>query len=161
MNFQLQRHCFTVLKRKYNRANLLDQAGFAAAQSCDRFLRATLNFTPVPQGWNLSPKGNVCHQGWPLNSLEEWRGEHRISPPAYYFTTGGQLCPWGESLLLGANLRMGLWSPLMRNWRRCHKDILKPGPNPRTSIYNASVVKIYNATNSLACFERENSFSPI
>jgi hypothetical protein len=29
---------------------------------------------------------------------------------------------------------------------------LVPGPNPTTSIYNTSVVKIYNATNSLAHF---------
>jgi hypothetical protein len=31
-------------------------------------------------------------------------------------------------------------------------NVIKPGSNPTTSIYNASVVKIYNAANSLACF---------
>jgi hypothetical protein len=31
-----------------------------------------------------------------------------------------------------------------------------PGPNPTTSIYNASVVNFYNATGSLARFENKN-----
>jgi hypothetical protein len=30
--------------------------------------------------------------------------------------------------------------------------LVGPGPNPTTLIYNARVVKIYNATNSLVCF---------
>jgi hypothetical protein len=30
---------------------------------------------------------------------------------------------------------------------------LTPGPNPTTSIYNASVVNFYNATGSLARYE--------
>jgi hypothetical protein len=32
----------------------------------------------------------------------------------------------------------------------------KAGPNPTTSIYNASVVNFYNATGSLARFENQN-----
>jgi hypothetical protein len=32
------------------------------------------------------------------------------------------------------------------------------GPNPTTSIYNASVVKIYNSSNSLARFRVKNIF---
>jgi hypothetical protein len=35
------------------------------------------------------------------------------------------------------------------------------GPNHTTSIYNATDVKIYNATNSLARFLSKNYFSPI
>jgi hypothetical protein len=35
---------------------------------------------------------------------------------------------------------------------------LNPEPNPTTSIYNASIVKIYNATNSLAHFGSKNIF---
>jgi hypothetical protein len=33
-----------------------------------------------------------------------------------------------------------------------------PGPNPTTSINNASVVNFYNATGSLARFENKNIF---
>jgi hypothetical protein len=33
---------------------------------------------------------------------------------------------------------------------------VEPGPNPTTSIYNASVVNFYNATGSLARFENKN-----
>jgi hypothetical protein len=35
---------------------------------------------------------------------------------------------------------------------------LSPGANPTTSSYNASVVKIYNATGSLERFENKNIF---
>jgi hypothetical protein len=82
------------------------------------------NFTPCPQGLNLSPRGNVhpfVHpQGWTHSTLgtEEWRGEQRISPPGdnstpappqgTKFTPVGQLCSWGQSLPLGAKLIMGL-----------------------------------------------------
>jgi hypothetical protein len=47
---------------------------------------------------------------------------------------------------------MGMYIGSMRHW---------PGPDPTTSIYNASVVKIYNATNSLARFWTKNYFSPM
>jgi hypothetical protein len=33
-----------------------------------------------------------------------------------------------------------------------------PGTNPTIVSYNASVVKIYNATNSIARFQNENHF---
>jgi hypothetical protein len=33
-----------------------------------------------------------------------------------------------------------------------------PGANPTIAIYNAVVVKIYNATSSLACFESKSIF---
>jgi hypothetical protein len=36
-----------------------------------------------------------------------------------------------------------------------------PGHNPTTSIYNAIVVKIYNATNSITRFLNKNYFSPM
>jgi hypothetical protein len=35
------------------------------------------------------------------------------------------------------------------------------GANPTTSIYNASVVKIYNSANSLARFKNKNYFHPM
>jgi hypothetical protein len=35
---------------------------------------------------------------------------------------------------------------------------IKAGANPTTVSYNASVVKIYNATNSLVRFENKNIF---
>jgi hypothetical protein len=35
---------------------------------------------------------------------------------------------------------------------------LAPGPNPTIVSYNASAVKIYNATSSLVCFENKNIF---
>jgi hypothetical protein len=67
--------------------------------------RAILNFTPRgelgPQGWNLSPRGNVhpfVHPtGWTLSTYcsEEWRGEQRISPPGDNFTLRGQNLPLG------------------------------------------------------------------
>jgi hypothetical protein len=38
---------------------------------------------------------------------------------------------------------------------------LAAGPNPTSAIYKASVVKIYNATNSLARFLSKNYFSTI
>jgi hypothetical protein len=65
--------------------------------------RAILNFSPGPQGWNLSPSGNVH----PL--LFTHRGEHsplfrRMEGRTENFTPGGQ------SLPLGAKLRMGLWA---------------------------------------------------
>jgi hypothetical protein len=37
-------------------------------------------------------------------------------------------------------------------------DALRPGANPTTSSYNASVVKIYNATSSLVRFQNQNYF---
>jgi hypothetical protein len=61
--------------------------------------RAILNFNPGPQGWNLSPRGNarpvIQPQGWTLSTryLEEWRENYT---------------PRGQSLPLGAKLRMGL-----------------------------------------------------
>jgi hypothetical protein len=69
----------------------------------------------------LSPRGNVhpfAHpQGWTLYCLEEWRGEQRISPPGDNFTPpqGTKFTPgehfrhWGQSLPIGAKLRIGLW----------------------------------------------------
>jgi hypothetical protein len=53
-------------------------------------LRPIFNNMVCPQGWNLSTRGNVhpfIHLLWvnTLYSLEEWRGEQRISP------LGGQL----------------------------------------------------------------------
>jgi hypothetical protein len=38
-------------------------------------------------------------------------------------------------------------------------DAGHPGANPTTSIYNASVVNFYNATDSLARFEKKKYFS--
>jgi muconolactone delta-isomerase len=43
------------------------------------------------------------------------------------------------------------------NW----KMAMWPRANPTTSIYNASAVKIYNATNSLARFWNKNYFHPM
>jgi hypothetical protein len=50
-----------------------------------------------------------------LYCFEEWRGEQRISPPRDNFTSRGQnsllgdnFAPGGQSLPLGAKLRMGL-----------------------------------------------------
>jgi hypothetical protein len=74
----------------------------------------------------VAPRGEICPQGEcsPLCSppgvnalycLEEWRGEHRLSPPGDNFTSWGQnsplgdnFAPGGQSLPLGAKLRMGL-----------------------------------------------------
>jgi hypothetical protein len=38
---------------------------------------------------------------------------------------------------------------------------MQAGANATTSSYNASVVKIYNATNSIARFGNKNYFSPM
>jgi hypothetical protein len=68
--------------------------------------RPVLNNMVWPQGWNLSPRGNVNPRAGVNNSLyclEEWRGVQIISPP------GDFPPPRGQNLLLGANLRMGLW----------------------------------------------------
>jgi hypothetical protein len=54
-------------------------------------------FTP-----SFTPRVNT------LYCLEEWRGEQRISPPGDNFTPGGLIRRWGQSLPLGAKLRMGL-----------------------------------------------------
>jgi hypothetical protein len=84
-----------------------------------------VKFTPRgelgPQGWTLSPRGNVhpfVHpQGWTLFTVSKNGGANREFPPRGYlhprpqgtkFTPGGQLHPWGQSLPLGAKLRMGL-----------------------------------------------------
>jgi hypothetical protein len=50
--------------------------------------RSILNFTPGPQGWNLSLRRNVypCVGVYTLYCLEEWRGEQRISPQGDNFT---------------------------------------------------------------------------
>jgi hypothetical protein len=40
-------------------------------------------------------------------------------------------------------------------------EVENSGPNPTTSIYNAGVVEIYDASNSLARFYSKNHFSPI
>jgi hypothetical protein len=37
-------------------------------------------------------------------------------------------------------------------------SLVQPGANPTTSRYNASVVKIYNATSSLLRFQIKNIF---
>jgi hypothetical protein len=37
----------------------------------------------------------------------------------------------------------------------CQKDEARSGPNPTTSIYNASVVIFYNATDNLARFGKQ------
>jgi hypothetical protein len=39
--------------------------------------------------------------------------------------------------------------------------LLKSGANPTIASYNASVVKFYNATNSVARFKNKKYFSPI
>jgi hypothetical protein len=77
--------------------------------------RAILNFTPGDQGWTWPP-GVKCS---PLRShpgvnahycLEELRGRtEKFTPRGQNFIPGGQLRPWGQSLLLGSKLRMGLW----------------------------------------------------
>jgi hypothetical protein len=38
------------------------------------------------------------------------------------------------------------------------RSTIHPGPNPTIASYNASVVKFYNATGSLACFENKKYF---
>jgi hypothetical protein len=81
--------------------------------------RAILNFPPGPQGWTLSPRGELCPLGecLPLHSppgvntlycLVEWRGEQWILHPGDNFTPGDNFAPGGQSLPLGAKLRMGL-----------------------------------------------------
>jgi hypothetical protein len=45
-----------------------------------------------------------------------------------------------------------------RQWSSVLPMISKPGANPTTPSYNASVVKIYNAMSSLVCFEIKNIF---
>jgi hypothetical protein len=69
-------------------------------------LRTILNFTPGPQGWILSPRGNVhpfVHpQGWTLYYLEEWRGKKIISPPWDNFKTSrDKIHPWRTTPPLG------------------------------------------------------------
>jgi hypothetical protein len=44
-----------------------------------------------------------------------------------------------------------------RNRRSNATITLTPGPNPTVAIYNASIVNCYNATGSLARFEKKNS----
>jgi hypothetical protein len=39
-------------------------------------------------------------------------------------------------------------------------NFIYPGANPTIASYNASVVKIYSATNSMARFYNKNIFSP-
>jgi hypothetical protein len=51
-----------------------------------------------------------------------------------------------------------LFCNILQRWRCALLTRLDPGPNPTTSIYNASVVKIYNAPNSLARFYNKNIF---
>jgi hypothetical protein len=85
-----------------------------------RSLRAILNFTPGPQGSNLSPRGKVHPSFTPrvntLYCLVDWRGEQRISPPGDNFTPSGKNSPLGDnfapgsqSLPSGAKLNLGFW----------------------------------------------------
>jgi hypothetical protein len=46
-----------------------------------------------------------------LYFLKELRGKERISLPGDNFTPpGDKIHPWGQSLSLGAKLKMGLWA---------------------------------------------------
>jgi hypothetical protein len=75
-------------------------------------LRAILNFTPGPQGWNLSPSGNVppfVHTPGvnTLYCLEEWRGTQRSSPlgdksPLWY-----KIHPWGSKFAPRGEVKNG------------------------------------------------------
>jgi hypothetical protein len=77
----------------------------------------------LPLGVNLAPRGDICPLGemftpsFTLSGyyLKEWRDELRISPPGDNYTPRGQnsllvdnFAPGGQSLPLGAKLRMGL-----------------------------------------------------
>jgi hypothetical protein len=53
--------------------------------------------------------------------------------------------------MTGISLRMQ-WPLTSRTYKAL---LLYPGANPKTSSYNASVVKIYNATSSLLRFEKK------
>jgi hypothetical protein len=65
--------------------------------------RAILNFTPGPQGWNLSPRGNeypFVHTPPGVNTLyclEEWRVEQRISPQGIASPPRDKIHPWGTA----------------------------------------------------------------
>jgi hypothetical protein len=102
-----------------------------------------------PQGWNLSPRGEVypfvhppgvntlyCLEEWrdeqrisppgvnTLYCLEEWRGKQRISPPGDNFTPRGQIHPWGTTSPLGVKVfpRSEVKNgPQMRLWKSCPK----------------------------------------
>jgi hypothetical protein len=70
--------------------------------------RAILNFTPGPQGWTFSPRGNVhpfVHSPGvnTLYFLEEW-GKQRISPPGYNYTPRRQNSPLGDNLVPGVKV---------------------------------------------------------
>jgi hypothetical protein len=87
-------------------------------------LRTILNFTPGPQGWNMSPRGNVhpfVHP-WGEQSLlfRKMEGEQIISPPGDKFhpwrttsplednfTPWGQLHPWRTTSPLEDNFTPG------------------------------------------------------
>jgi hypothetical protein len=67
--------------------------------------RAILNFTPrgefSPQGWTLSPCSPPGVNN--LYSLEEWRGEQRISPPGDNFTPRIQNSPLRDNFAPGGS----------------------------------------------------------
>jgi hypothetical protein len=70
-----------------------------------------------------------------LYCLEEWRGEQRISPPGDNFTLRGQssllgnnVAPGGQSLPLGAKLRMGLRAKILA------KVFLTTDPKPASAF---------------------------
>jgi hypothetical protein len=60
---------------------------------------------------------------------------------------------------------LGKWASLLGS--QCYKILVvnpscvKSGPNPTTSIYNASVANFYSATGSLARFENKKYFIPL
>jgi hypothetical protein len=64
----------------------------------------------LPQGWNLSPRGNVQPYLHPrgehstLRYLEEWRGKQKTSSPVDNFTPapGDKIHPWWTNSPLGS-----------------------------------------------------------
>jgi hypothetical protein len=72
----------------------------------------------VPQGWTLSPRGNVppfVHpKGWTLSTAWKNGGANiQILPQGITSPLGDKIHPWGQSLPLGAKLRMGIWHPVL------------------------------------------------
>jgi hypothetical protein len=72
----------------------------------------------APRGWTLAPRGKCSPLRSPpgvntLYSLEEWRGEQRISPQGITsplgdkFTPGGQLRPWGSKFAPRGEVKNG------------------------------------------------------
>jgi hypothetical protein len=75
--------------------------------------KPVFNNMVFPQGWTLFPRGNVhpfVHpQGWTLSTVKKnVGGAKNFTPQVITSLLGGKIAPGGESLPLGAKLRMGL-----------------------------------------------------